>query len=122
MTDRRNSRRARTICVDTHSYSSKTGRPLMDCHVCKAAIDLKTRDWRADHIRRWAEGGRDTPDNLFPICLPCDRVKAAIDTREVAKGKRTAERNIGIRRTQQPMPGSRNSPWRRRMDGTVERR
>ena len=128
MSDRRNSQRARRICVATHAKEDHIGRLYMVCHCgCRGIIypkDGRTA-WRADHRIRWAEGGRDTADNLFPILLACDAGKdgkAASDTKWVAKGKRIAAKANGWRRNSQPIPGSRNSPWRKRMDGTVERR
>jgi hypothetical protein len=93
---------------------------MMDCHVGKHPIDPVRDKWRADHIRRWAEGGEDTPENLWPICLKCDvEEKAPDDTREVAKGKRVYEQTYGIRQSK----GSfRNSKWRRKVNGeTVPR-
>lgn len=99
----RDSVKARRICVDTHSYIGPLGRKYMDCHVCKLPIDLvntKPSDWRADHIKRHAEGGGDTPDNLWPICIDCDAGadgKAAEDTKAVAKGKRMGNRHDGVK-------------------------
>lgn len=103
MTKFRDSPRARRVCVDAHSYFNPAGRKVMDCHVCKAVIDLvkdKPDTWRADHIKRHAEGGEDTAENLWPICIDCDTGpdgKAAQDTRIVAHGKRMSDRHYGIK-------------------------
>lgn len=43
-------------------------------------------DW--DHIRRWAEGGSNHPQNLQPLPRAEHRAKSRKDTTEVAKGKR----------------------------------
>lgn len=37
-------------------------------------------------------------------------------------GQKGRHAHLGIRKAKRPMPGSRNSRWKRRMDGTVERR
>jgi hypothetical protein len=52
----------------------------------------------------------------------CHKVKTASDVSEIAKGKRMRERNLGIKRSARPMPGSRASGLKRKMDGSVERR
>ena len=117
----RNSTRARKICFETHSRSLE-GRTVLDCHICTLIMDVVIDRWEADHIRRHAEGGTDHPDNLYPICVPCHRIKSARDTTEVAKGKRYGQKHVGIRRTQRPMAGSRASMFKRHMDGTVSKR
>ena len=128
MTRPRDSTRARRICVDAHKWVGPLGRWFLTCHRCRSAIDLvRSPDgWRADHIRRFAEGGEDTAKNLLPICLACDAGiggKAADDTSEVAKGKRVRDRHLGIRRRKgRPMAGTRASGWRHKVDGTWERR
>lgn len=117
---RRDSTRARRICLATHIKRDAAGE-FMICHCCKTRFDPKRDAWRADHWPiRWADGGKDEPGNLWPILERCDReTKARQDTREVAKGKRIVEKRYGVRRISRPMPGSRRSPWKRKIDGTV---
>lgn len=127
MSNPRNSTRARRICWNTHkTVHVGTGEQVMICWKCRCYVDPVRDPWRADHIIRHAEGGLETADNLRPICLPCDTGpdgKAAKDTREIAKAKRIAEKHFGVReRGRRPMPGSRASGWKRKIDGTVERR
>jgi hypothetical protein len=45
-----------------------------------------------DHIRRWAEGGTNAPQNLDPMIRAEHREKSRKDTTEVAKGKRMAKK------------------------------
>lgn len=100
---KRNSEKARRICVDTHAWFNLLGRKCMSCHVCGGTIELlstKPNGWRADHIQRHAEGGKETAENIWPICLDCDTGtdgKAADDTRAVAHGKRMANRHDGVK-------------------------
>lgn len=126
MSGKRNSREAREICRRTHLKLDEHGREYMICHCCGVRFHPKITAWRADHYpRRWSEGGRNTPDNLMPILRKCDEGregKAAADTRQVAHGRRVAEKSYGWRRASRPMAGSRDSPWKKRMDGTVVRR
>lgn len=109
MSNNRNSARARRICVDTHAWFNLLGRKCLTCHACGSPIDLhKTPNgWRADHIKRHAEGGREVAENLWPICLACDTGpggKAAEDTKAVAKGKRIADKSDGVRRKKRAFP------------------
>lgn len=99
----RNSAKARRICVDTHAWFNLLGRKCLTCHVCGSTIDLiatKPSDWRADHIVRHAEGGKEVTENLWPICIDCDagkNGKAAEDTKAVAHGKRMSNRHDGVK-------------------------
>ena len=119
---KRDSTKARRICFDTHKKTDDRGVHMI-CHLHGCRIDpIRTR-WRADHIRRHAEGGLETAENLWPICEICDREdKAPDDTSEVAKGKRVYEQNYGIRVSRNPMPGSKRSVFKKHMDGRVSRR
>ncbi len=106
---KRDSAKCRRICVDTHAWFNLLGRKCLSCHKCGRAIELlkEPNGWRADHIKRKAEGGDDTPENLWPICLDCDTGtdgKAAEDTRVVAKGKRISDKHDGIRQQKKPFP------------------
>jgi 5-methylcytosine-specific restriction endonuclease McrA len=126
MTDRRrDSVKARRICFDAHKWANAAGQWRLTCHRCKIVIDpIRKNSWRADHIRRWAEGGEDTPENLWPICVPCDvQFKAPHDTSEVAKGKAVRDSlYIKNKPKGRPMPGSKASGFKHKMDGTWERR
>lgn len=118
MSRTRDSTKCRRICFDTHKKQDERGI-YMICHVGKCRIEPAKDGWRADHIRRWAEGGEDTPENLWPICRKCDEVKAPEDTSEVAKGKRVAESVYGVKVSDTPMPFGKRSRFKKRMDGKV---
>lgn len=127
--NRRDSRRARDICLKTHGIFDQHGRIYMVCHCggkdCKKIIDPLKDSWRADHNARWSDGGRDTPENLWPILTACDagkEGKAAKDTKVIAHGKRAGAKLMGWRKqSSRPLPGTRRSGLRKRMNGTVER-
>jgi hypothetical protein len=118
MTDRRrDSVKARRICYMAHRWQNTIGRWRLTCHVCKNSIDpIRRTDWRADHIRRWAEGGEDTPENLWPICTYCDVTeKAPQDTREVAKGKRVRDNlYVGKPKSKLSKPKDMVFDWKRK--------
>jgi hypothetical protein len=53
-------------------------------------------DW--DHVRRWAEGGSNDPQNLQPLERAEHREKSRKDTTEVAKGKRFGKAHAEFQR------------------------
>ena len=98
MSQPRNSEKARTICFETHRQED-AGGIYMVCHCCDTSFNPATTKWRADHIRRHAEGGKETPENLWPIIEAHDAGpggKAAKDNSAVAKGKAWAKKHYGI--------------------------
>lgn len=77
-----------------------------------------------DHVNPDGNGGKPTLENCAAVCPECHKHKTfKEDVPRIAKMKRQRDRNNGIRRTKgRPMPGSKASGIRKRMDGTVERR
>lgn len=75
-----------------------------------------------DHVNPDGNGGEPTLDNCAAVCPACNMHKAyKHDTPRIAKMKRQRDKNSGIRpRQSRPMPGSKASGIRKRMDGTVE--
>jgi hypothetical protein len=51
-----------------------------------------------DHVRRWAEGGSNDPQNLQPLERAEHRLKSRKDTTEVAKGKRFGKSHAEFQR------------------------
>ncbi len=95
----RNSCKARALCLERHARTNKRGGIYMICSCgCGLPFNPATTKWRADHGARHAEGGKETADNLWPILESCDRIKAAKDTSEVAKGKRAGAKHFGVER------------------------
>jgi 5-methylcytosine-specific restriction enzyme A len=78
-------------------------------------------DW--DHIHPLAMGGADELDNLQPLCRGCHKAKTKTDAAQIGKARRMDQRNAGIKRQpRNPLPGSKSSKFKRRIDGTVESR
>lgn len=68
--------------------------------------------------------GPPTLENCRVLCLACHGVKTTtIDVPLIAKAKRREAAHIGAKRkTSRPMPGSKNSLWKHKMNGEVVRR
>jgi hypothetical protein len=64
-------------------------------------------------------GGKDELDNYWPCHETCRREKDKIDIKMIAKTKRIKKRNLGIKTSKSTMAGSRNSKFKKKMDGTV---
>jgi len=99
------------FCEGTHPDGSRCG------------LKLQTGRFRYDHrIPDWM-GGEPMLDNCQVLGWCCDRPKTAKDQGDIAKVKRVRDRHIGIKRQPKgrPLPGTRASGVRRRMDGRVER-
>lgn len=76
-----------------------------------------------DHAILWANSRDSSLSNCLAVCPSCHRYKSAKhDTPLAAKTVRQADKHAGIRHTRNPLPGSRKSKWKRRMDGSVVER
>jgi 5-methylcytosine-specific restriction protein A len=92
------------------------------CQACAWRLTPGTR-WEVDHIIPVALGGSPHPDNLQVLCAACHGSKTSRrDTPALAKAKRVRARHLGATRPDTILPGSRRSPWKKRVDGRVERR
>lgn len=114
----RNSVKARRICFETHRKQDAMGVHMI-CHLCNQRISPGRDPWEADHIKRHAEGGEESAENLWPAHEACHAAKSRKDASEVAKGKRVAAKHYGIKRSARPMPGSKASRWKRKINGEV---
>ena len=97
------------ICERQGYCCAECGKPLVPGH------------YEFDHIQALEHDGDNASDNWQALCTsPCHRAKTRLDHQARAKRDRLAVG--GRQRKGPPVPGSRDSGIRRRMDGTVERR
>lgn len=108
-------------------FSSKTKTAAWErangqCEACTARLSPGHTHY--DHIVPDALGGEPILENVQVLCSACHgRKTAKQDVPRIAKAKRQRADHIGAKsKTRRPMPGSRASGWKRRMDGTTERR
>lgn len=78
--------------------------------------------WDLDHIVAICNGGQNRESNLRLVLRDKHRQKTAVDVSEKAKIGRKRSKHLGAAKSRSPLPGSRSSKWRKRMDGTVEPR
>lgn len=77
---------------------------------------------RFEHLHPDRAGGNNTVENGAAVCPSCERWKAANhDQKVTSKARRVEEKRTGVRKTSRPLPGSRRSGIRKRMNNQVER-
>lgn len=93
------------------------------CHICGEKIDGTYDAWDVEHVIPIAMGGEDSGDNLAPAHDKCHRAKTRQDMGHIAKAKRMQQRASGIRRqSRSPLPGGRQSRWKKKLSGEVVER
>lgn len=77
-----------------------------------------------DHIDPDANSRDNSLENCCAACPKCHRYKTSTRDRPlIAKTNHQQDMAQGIRKpSARPMPGSKNSPWKRAMNGEVSRR
>jgi 5-methylcytosine-specific restriction protein A len=71
-----------------------------------------------DHVIPLVLGGQHREGNLQLLCLPCHKAKTKLDVKLKAKVARVRKRHVGIKKPSR-FPGSRDSRWKRKVDGSV---
>lgn len=75
-----------------------------------------------EHLEPLWRGGSNDLVNRELWCNPCTRPKTATEASQRAKALAVRDKHIGAKKASRAIPGSRNSPWKRKMDGTMVRR
>lgn len=90
------------------------------CAACSRKLGLAGERVEFDHITALILGGENRESNLRAVCQPCHRVKTGQDVAQKAQDARRKATRYGVKApTRSPLPGSKASPWKRKMDGTV---
>lgn len=91
------------------------------CENCTAR--LMTGSYHYDHDTPDGLGGEPTLENCKVLCKSCHSIKTTKqDVPAIAKAKRRERARFGIKKHQaRPMPGTKASGIRKRMNGNIER-
>lgn len=91
------------------------------CHKCSRKI-LTGEKWVLEHLQALINGGENREGNLGLTCCNCLPGKNAADVAQKSKTATIRKKHLGIRKPKsRPMPGSRASGLRKRMNGRVEK-
>lgn len=88
---------------------------------CNRSIRSGER-WQLDHKIALVNGGTHSEGNLQPLLVEHHKNKTRDDVAIKAKTYRKRKANYGIKKSRNPMPGSRASGFKKLMNGRVERR
>ena len=92
------------------------------CHICQTKIHTGEA-WQADHVLPLALGGEDDEGNMVPVHECCHRKKTKTDIGRIRKADRQRANHLGVKRKRaRPIPGSKNTRWKKKLDGTVVER
>lgn len=91
------------------------------CHLSGRKI-MTGEPWDLDHKIALINGGEHRESNLFPALRDKHRAKTRQDVAEKAITARKRSKHLGIKKPRNPMPGSRDSGWKRKIGGGWERR
>lgn len=91
------------------------------CHRCDRKIRAGDK-WTLEHLVAIINGGPNAEGNLGVTCSWCLPGKNAEDVAEKSLVARKRKKDLGITKAKRPIPGGRDSRWKRTVDGrTVER-
>lgn len=108
-------------CVPPHVRLRIFERHSGVCHLSKRRIKAG-EPWDLDHVKALCNGGEHRESNLAPALRDKHREKTAQDVAERSYIDGLRSKHLGIRKPKKPMDGSRNSRWKKLMDGrTVAR-
>ena len=78
--------------------------------------------WQLDHRKSLSNGGEHRESNLQPLLISHHKAKTRRDVAEKSLIARKRAKHIGAKpKSRNPIPGSKGSGFRRKMDGTVVR-
>lgn len=85
----------------------------------RCSTNLEHKPYHFDHVIPDAIGGDNSLQNCAVLCLPCHLEKTTKrDIPIIAKSKRVSDKHRGIRKPSR-FPGSRDSKFKKKMDGSV---
>lgn len=91
------------------------------CHIAKRKITVSD-DWDLDHVIALINGGENRETNMAPALRDKHREKTKADVALKSKNYQVRAKHLGLKPKGRPMPGSKASGLRKKMNGQVERR
>lgn len=92
------------------------------CQICSRKLNSGDK-WEVDHQQALCNGGANRESNLQILCEWCHAAKTAKDVSEKARTYAARKRHLGVKSpSRRPMPGGRNSEFKKKISGEVVRR
>lgn len=89
---------------------------------CGVSLGIAAEGIEFDHIIALINGGQNCETNLQALRKPCHAMKTKADVAEKATVARKRAKHLGLDRPKATLPGSRQSKWKRTVDGRTIRR
>ncbi len=94
-----------------------------ECCLCHTQIRAHIDEWFIEHPGALNLGGSDDDADLWPAHVRCKPGKDAKDAALIASRNSVIDKNCADAPSKsRPMPGTKASGWKRKFNGTVERR
>jgi hypothetical protein len=86
----------------------------------RCQIIVQKGRFRCDHVNPDRLNGKNSFDNAQILCTLCDKAKYPRDMALIAKARRVEAAEFRVRiRSGRPLPGGRDSIFKRKIDGSV---
>lgn len=87
------------------------------CHISGRKIQAGEA-WELEHVKALSLGGSHRESNFAPALKSAHKKKTAEDRKAKAKSDRIRKKHLGIKKPSK-FAGSRNSKWKKKIDGSV---
>lgn len=78
--------------------------------------------WHLEHIVALANGGKNIESNLAPALVEPHKEKTREDRKLQAKSDRIRKKHLGIKKKGRGFACGKDTPWKKKIDGSVVRR
>lgn len=87
---------------------------------CGVKLGMAAEPIEFDHTQALINGGENRESNLRALRKGCHREKTREDVAQKSTGARKRNKHFGFeKQSKTPMPGSRNSKWKKKLNGEV---
>lgn len=89
-----------------------------ECHICEGKIHVN-ESWEIEHVIPWDLTQDDSDDNLRLAHFKCHKIKSAGDVKAIRKANRIRDKHNGAVKKKSSFACSRQSKWKKKLNGEV---